>query len=284
MKNKLLFLTFICLLTGCGEKDEQYYYDNPAELKKVITECETKAKAATTDEELDKLATDEMCRKATVAAVGIQTKNLKNAMLEEEKIGWAAYIQAYKKALARKKEKEAAAAAEKIEADKLREAASKQNWKDYLDNEENRPYFIADCLGKNTILCSTREELWQQKAKEGEEELFTLSYEELMSKEKEYCKEYLTSMLKDQVLNSCSVWQKVKDEMYQKEFDNYVKGDESKLRKDYQLCRENAKKHESYTSSWQEEIGKYPCNIVGNAAYTRYDRVLLNNFMEDLPE
>ncbi|MBS9783436.1 MAG: EexN family lipoprotein [Pasteurella sp.] len=131
MKNKMLFMTLVLFLSGCNEKDAQYYYDNPAELKKVVAECETKVKAVTTDEELDKLATDKVCDYAMIAAAGVKTKNLKQAMLEADKVGWKAYLKYYKETKIKQKQekthKKKKSAWELYEEDVKRRKAEKQN-------------------------------------------------------------------------------------------------------------------------------------------------------------
>ena len=80
------------LLTACGEKNAEYYYNHPDELKPILAACEEKAKGAD-DATLTALKADKECSVVGLAAAGIQLGDYKKAVMEEEKYGWAAYVQ-----------------------------------------------------------------------------------------------------------------------------------------------------------------------------------------------
>ena len=80
------------LLTACGEKNAEYYYNHPDELKPILAACEEKAKGAD-DATLTALKADKECSAVGLAAAGIQLGDYKKAVMEEEKYGWAAYVQ-----------------------------------------------------------------------------------------------------------------------------------------------------------------------------------------------
>ena len=80
------------LLTACGEKNAEYYYNHPDELKPILAACEEKAKGAD-DATLTALKADKECLAVGLAAAGIQLGDYKKAVMEEEKYGWAVYVQ-----------------------------------------------------------------------------------------------------------------------------------------------------------------------------------------------
>ena len=91
-KQTIAALTAVMLLTACGEKDAEYYYNHPDELKPILAACGEKAKGAD-DATLTALKADKECSAVGLAAAGIQLGDYKKAVMEEEKYGWAAYVQ-----------------------------------------------------------------------------------------------------------------------------------------------------------------------------------------------
>ncbi|ABQ13761.1 hypothetical protein [Dichelobacter nodosus] len=92
---KKLFLFGSCtlLLTACGEKDAQYYYDRPEEANRVSTECMTKLRAPdATTSSLEQLRDDINCQNAYIAVIGIKSGDLKKALLVNEQQGWKALM------------------------------------------------------------------------------------------------------------------------------------------------------------------------------------------------
>ena len=92
MKKAFILALGTLVLTGCGEKDAEYYYNHPDEIKTVMANCEGKI-ANTADDALATLKDDKTCKAATLAAAGIEMGDLKKAVLKEDKMGWGAYIQ-----------------------------------------------------------------------------------------------------------------------------------------------------------------------------------------------
>lgn len=96
MKSQKIFtiLTLSALiLTACGEKDAQYFYDKPEEAKRVSTECNAKLNASEiTVETLTQLRDDVQCQNATLAIMGIQMGDLKKAQLANEEKGWKSLV------------------------------------------------------------------------------------------------------------------------------------------------------------------------------------------------
>lgn len=91
-KQTIAALTAVMLLTACGEKDAEYYYNHPDELKPILAACEERTKGAD-DATLTALKADKECLAVGLAAAGIQLGDYKKAVMEEEKYGWAAYVQ-----------------------------------------------------------------------------------------------------------------------------------------------------------------------------------------------
>ena len=91
-KQTIAALTAVMLLTACGEKDAEYYYNHPDELKPILAACEERTKGAD-DATLTALKADKECSAVGLAAAGIQLGDYKKAVMEEEKYGWAAYVQ-----------------------------------------------------------------------------------------------------------------------------------------------------------------------------------------------
>ena len=89
MKKAFILALGTLVLTGCGEKDAEYYYNHPDEIKTVIADCEAKI-ANTADDALATLKDDKACKAATLAAAGIEMGDLKKAVLKEDKMGWGA--------------------------------------------------------------------------------------------------------------------------------------------------------------------------------------------------
>ena len=91
-KQTIAALTAVMLLTACGEKDAEYYYNHPDELKPILAACEERTKGAD-DATLTALKADKECLTVGLVAAGIQLGDYKKAVMEEEKYGWAAYVQ-----------------------------------------------------------------------------------------------------------------------------------------------------------------------------------------------
>lgn len=92
MKKTVILALGTLVLAGCGERDAEYYYNHPDEIKTVMADCEGKI-AAAADETLATLKEDKTCKAATLAAAGIEIGDLKKAVLKEDKVGWSAYVQ-----------------------------------------------------------------------------------------------------------------------------------------------------------------------------------------------
>lgn len=184
MKKILLGVLALGVLVGCGEKNEEYYFQNLDKAKDKMTACKADAEKAFKNKDekaFDKVRNNPECRAADSALQKQRQIDYEKAYKERE-------LQA--KLAAEKKAEEKRLAAEKREADiaqfkkQLTDEHKDKAWQDRLTEvlkmECTRVY-------DPTLECIAAEQLKEEAMNEGLQSLDASSFDEVVAKEKEFC-------------------------------------------------------------------------------------------------
>lgn len=179
-----LLIGSLLLITGCSEKDAEYYQNNPEAAKEKIQACKDSLRDAKDKETFDKLMNDKECRAADQAL-----KAIRKAAREAEE----AAIERDNKAIL--------ATAEKA----LMKEHGNLDWKGFQKlyrASECQSYFsFSKKISSEDAKCVVMKQHYEKLIGDAKNGFANTPYSELITKEKELC------LLDKGRLSPCSVWQ-----------------------------------------------------------------------------
>ncbi|MFQ0970631.1 hypothetical protein [Gilliamella sp. BG1] len=196
LKNVLLILTTAMVLTGCEEKNEEYYLNNIDSANKKVEQCNQdlkKAFMASDKGGIEKVEKDPECRAAM------------SAIKKDKKIKYE---------LENKRKEDERKQAVDSEMSAIKKQISGMSWgesvNEYLKVDECKSSFSFNKSPK----CEAWETIYKEKVDEGKKELKQLSFNEIKAKMQSLCK------LDKRTGSNCSVAEKALEEKATEELAN----------------------------------------------------------------
>ncbi|MWN05434.1 hypothetical protein [Gilliamella sp. Pas-s95] len=235
LKNVLIILTTAMILTGCEEKNEEYYLNNIDSANKKVEQCNQdleKAFIANDKGGIEKVEKNPECRAAM------------SAIEKDRKIKYE---------LEKKRKEDEKKQAVESEMSAIRQQVSGMSWgesvDEYLKVDECKSSFSFNKSPK----CEAWETVYKEKVDEGKKELKQLSFNEIKAKMQSLCK------LDKRTGSKCSVAQKALEEKAADELANVdIQTIESKKSL---YCAEDlvfqSACNVSWEKAWKKESDKY---------------------------
>ncbi|MWP47647.1 hypothetical protein [Gilliamella sp. Pas-s27] len=244
LKNVLLILTTTMVLTGCDEKNEEYYLNNIESANKKVEQCNKdleKAFIAKDKSGIEKVEKDPECRAAM------------SAIQKDKKIKYE---------LEKKRKEDERKQAVESEMSAIRQQVSGMSWGESV----NEYLKVDDCKSSFSFNKSPKCEAWEtvynEKVDEGKNELKQLSFNEIKAKMQSLCK------LDKRTGSNCSVAEKALEE---KAADELANADIQTIESKKSLyCAEDLVFQSacsvSWEKAWKKESDKYVKFYIENNA------------------